>query len=97
MDLDVFLSANIVNKSSHGLQHKRYSDKKIYIGYLSIYIALLMQDKGQNNFPLKLEFVFNSHDVDCLCNKLWFHFNSLFIYKFLKSSVKYPPCQTVQS
>lgn len=56
-----------------------------------------MQDKGQNNFPLKLEFVFNSHDVDCLCNKLWFHFNSLFIYKFLKSSVKYPPCQTVQS
>lgn len=58
VDLDAFLSANIVNKSSHGLQHRRYSDKKkkkIYIGYLRIYIALLMQDKGENNFPLKLE------------------------------------------
>lgn len=70
---------------------------KIYIGYLHMYIARLMQDKGQNNFPLKLEFIFNSHDVDCLCNKLWFHFNSSSIYKFLKSSVKYPPCQTAQS
>lgn len=59
-----------------------------------MYTALLMQDKVQNKFPLKLEFVFNSHDVDCLCNKLWFR--SSFIYKFLKSSVKYPPCQTAQ-
>lgn len=62
-----------------------------------MYNAHLMQDNSQKNFPLKLEFVFNSHDVDCLCNKLWFHFNLSFIYKFLESSVKYPPCQAAQA